>query len=169
MLYKEWIKTRWFYAVALLTTFALCGYVLLNINRLVSLKGAAHLWEVAMFRDAIFIDMLRYVPLLVGIVAAVVQFVPELVHKRLKLTMHLPRGYVRSVMEMLLFGFGCLALLFCGNLVMLLLGLQTFFANEIVGTLFLLPCRGIWQAWRRTYLLLGFVLNRFGADGFSTS
>ena len=41
MLYKEWIKTRWFYAVALLTTFALCGYVLLNINRLMSLKGAA--------------------------------------------------------------------------------------------------------------------------------
>ena len=132
MLYKEWIKTRWFYAVALLTTFALCGYMLLNINRLVSLKGAAHLWEVAMFRDAIFIDMLRYVPLLVGIVAAVVQFVPELVHKRLKLTMHLPRGYVRSVMEMLLFGFGCLALLFCGNLVLLMLGLQTFFADEIV-------------------------------------
>ena len=132
MIYKEWIKTRWFYLVCILVTFSLCGYEILNINRLVSLKGAAHLWEVAMFRDAIFIDLLRYVPLLVGIVAAVVQFVPELVQKRLKLTMHLPQGYVRSLSEMLAFGFVALLAIFCGNLVMLAVGLNSVCAGEIV-------------------------------------
>jgi len=137
MFYKEWIKTRWFYVVAFVVTFALCGYVLLNVNRLVSLKGADHLWEVAMFRDAIFVDLLRYIPLLVGIAAAVVQFVPELLHKRLKLTMHLPRGYVRSVMEMIVFGFVCLLVLFGGNLALLTFGLSSFFAWEIVSHIIL--------------------------------
>lgn len=60
--YKEWIKTRWYFLLAVVTTLGFTGYCMLRINRVIEMKGAAHVWEVMMQRDAIFIDMLQYIP-----------------------------------------------------------------------------------------------------------
>ena len=60
--YKEWIKTRWYFLLAVVTTLGFTGYCMLRINRVIEMKGAAHVWEVMMQRDAIFIDMLRVHP-----------------------------------------------------------------------------------------------------------
>ena len=88
--YKEWIKTRYFFLIALVLSVLFCVYAMLNINRVIELKGAAHIWEVMLQRDAIFIHYLRFVPLLMGAVAGMMQFVPEMQQKRIKLTLHLP-------------------------------------------------------------------------------
>ena len=87
--YKEWIKTRWYFLLAVLATLGFTGYCMLRINRVVEMKGAAHVWEVMLQRDVIFIDMLQYIPLIAGILMAIVQFVPEMQRKCLKLTLHL--------------------------------------------------------------------------------
>ena len=76
--YKEWLKTRWYYLVAVLLSLSFVGYVLLNFFRAAGLKGIAHLWEVMLLRDAVFVDLLQFVPLVVGLLFAVVQFVPEM-------------------------------------------------------------------------------------------
>lgn len=72
--YKEWIKTRWYFLLAVLATLGFTGYSMLRINRVVEMKGAAHVWEVMLQRDVIFIDMLQYIPLIAGILMAIVQF-----------------------------------------------------------------------------------------------
>ena len=64
--YKEWIKTRWYFLLAVITTLGFTGYCMLRINRVVEMKGAAHVWEVMLQRDAIFIEMLQYIPLIAG-------------------------------------------------------------------------------------------------------
>lgn len=51
--YKEWIKTRWYFLLAVVTTLGFTGYCMLRINRVIEMKGAAHVWEVMMQRDAI--------------------------------------------------------------------------------------------------------------------
>ena len=66
--YKEWIKTRWYFLLAVLATLGFTGYCMLRINRVVEMKGAAHVWEVMLQRDVIFIDMLQYIPLIAGTV-----------------------------------------------------------------------------------------------------
>ena len=93
--YKEWLKTRWYYLVAVLLSLSFVGYVLLNFFRAAGLKGIAHLWEVMLLRDAVFVDLLQFVPLVVGLLFAVVQFVPEMQRKCLKLTLHLPHRGMR--------------------------------------------------------------------------
>ena len=40
--YKEWIKTRWYFLLAVLATLGFTGYCMLRINRVVEMKGAAH-------------------------------------------------------------------------------------------------------------------------------
>ena len=76
--YKEWIKTRWYLLLAGVVTLGFAGYSMLRINRVVELKGVEHVWEVMLQRDAVFVDLLQYIPLLVGLLLAVVQFVPEI-------------------------------------------------------------------------------------------
>ncbi len=66
-LQKEWLKTRWYYLVAVLLSLGFVGYVLLNFFRAAGLKGIAHLWEVMLLRDAVFVDLLQFVPLVVGL------------------------------------------------------------------------------------------------------
>lgn len=38
--YKEWIKTRWYFLLALVVTTGMAGYTMLRLNRTITLKGA---------------------------------------------------------------------------------------------------------------------------------
>ena len=110
--YKEWIKTRWYLLLALVVTVGFAGYSMLRINRVVTLKGVEHVWE--------------------GILLAVVQFVPEMHRKCLKLTLHLPYSQLRMVMLMLLYGLLVLLVCFGFNYVLMGFYLQGILASELV-------------------------------------
>ena len=109
--YKEWIKLHRYVLLALAVTVAMTGYCMLRIDRAMELNGAAHIWEVMVMKDAIFIDSLEYVPLIAGILAALVQFLPEMQRKCLKLTLHLPCPQKKMLFTMS--GTGALLLLLC--------------------------------------------------------
>ena len=88
--YKEWIKTRRYFPIALTVSVIFIIYALLGVQRVINFRGVAHLWEILLSRDVVFIETLTYIPLLAGLLLAIVQFVPEMQQKRLKLTLHLP-------------------------------------------------------------------------------
>lgn len=110
VIYKEWIKMRSFYPLAVPVLLGFTGYVLLRVQRVVTFRGAAHLWEVMLDKEAVFIDLLQYLPALFGAALALVQFVPEMAHRRLKLTLHLPFPQQRMILMMLAAGLAALAL-----------------------------------------------------------
>lgn len=76
--YKEWIKTRRYTLLALILSLVFVGYALLQLQRVIGFKGVGHLWEILLSRDTVFIEVLTYVPLVIGLLMAVVQFVPEM-------------------------------------------------------------------------------------------
>ena len=92
---------------------------MLRINRVVEMIGAAHVWEVMLQRDVIFIDMLQYIPLIAGILMAIVQFVPEMQRKCLKLTLHLPYPELKMTGNMLLSGLILLLVCFASNFLLM--------------------------------------------------
>lgn len=129
--YKEWIKTRWYLLLALLVTLGFAGYSMLRINRVVGMKGADHLWEVMLSRDVVFVDLLEYIPLLVGVLLALVQFIPEMHRKCLKLTLHLPYPQLRMISLMLLYGLLTLSACFVANYLLMTVYLQGILAPEL--------------------------------------
>ena len=131
--YKEWIKTRWYFLLAVLATLGFTGYCMLRINRVVEMKGAAHVWEVMLQRDVIFIDMLQYIPLIAGILMAIVQFVPEMQRKCLKLTLHLPYPELKMTGNMLLSGLILLLVCFASNFLLMEIYLNGILAHELAG------------------------------------
>ena len=141
LFYKEWIKIRVYTLLALLFTIGYTLYHLMRILRVAELKGASHIWEVMLQKDVIFLDALQYIPLCIGIALALVQFVPEMYHKSLKLTLHLPHSPLKLTYTMLLVGFAILVVLFGINLLIIHIVLHPILAYElyahVVNTLYI--------------------------------
>ncbi|HIX95885.1 MAG TPA: hypothetical protein H9975_00170 [Candidatus Alistipes avistercoris] len=135
IVYKEWIKTRRYLFAALLLTAGFAGYGLLRLYRAVELMGAGHIWEVMVTRNAVFIDPIRFVPLLAGLLLAVVQFVPEMQRKCLKLTLHLPVPALATLGAMLVFGLAALSVLFGIGVAIVGLGPLPVIARELAGNI----------------------------------
>lgn len=104
---------------------------MLRMSRVVELKGVEHIWEVMLQRDVIFIDLLQYIPLLVGILMSIVQFVPEVQRKCLKLTLHLPYPELKMISLMLLSGLVLLLIAFASNFILMEVYLTQILATEL--------------------------------------
>lgn len=119
----------------LLATFFLIGitgYSMLRVGRTIDMKGIDHLWMVMVLKDAIFIDLLQFVPLLIGILLAAVQFFPEMQRKCLKLTLHLPYSQKRMVLLMLAYGVCVLVISFALSIILMGVYLPQHFTGELV-------------------------------------
>ena len=130
--YKEWIKTKW---VIILGSALLLGsslFLMFNFFRVVEIKGMAHMWEVMIHRDAVFVDKIQYLPVLIAMVLAIAQFAPEMYHKCLKLTLHLPFDASKMIASMLGYGFTILTLIFAINALVINCGFYAGFTVEML-------------------------------------
>lgn len=129
--YKEWLKTRWYYLASTLTILGFTSYCMMSMSRVIKLKGVDHLWSVMLQKDVIFVDILQYIPLILGTLFAVVQFYPEMNKKCVKLTLHLPFSQLKMLLTMLLSGLGLLFISFVGAIALLWLFLNHYLAAEM--------------------------------------
>ncbi|WP_195665189.1 hypothetical protein [Alistipes onderdonkii] len=135
--YKELIKMRWFCLVAALFLAGFTAYALLRVQRVITFKGAAHIWEVMLEKEVVFIDILQYLPVLLGVLLALVQFIPEMTHKRLKLTLHLPFPQRKMILLMMGVGLAALAVLSAVQAFVLWCYFHTLLAPELVSRILL--------------------------------
>ena len=135
--YKEWIKMRWFCLVAALFLAGFTAYALLRVQRVITFKGAAHIWEVMLEKEVVFVDILQYLPVLLGVLLALVQFIPEMTHKRLKLTLHLPFPQRKMILLMMGVGLAALAVLSAVQAFVLWCYFHTLLAPELVSRILL--------------------------------
>ena len=135
--YKEWIKMRWFCLVAALFLAGFTAYALLRVQRVITFKGAAHIWEVMLEKEVVFVDILQYLPVLLGVLLALVQFIPEMTHKRLKLPLHLPFPQRKMILLMMGVGLAALAVLSAVQAFVLWCYFHTLLAPELVSRILL--------------------------------
>lgn len=132
IIYKEWLKTRWFLLGAVAVAVIFTSYTILNLAKVVEFRGAATLWGAMVAKDALLVDSLRYIPLLIGGLLAIVQFVPEIVQKRLKLTLHLPYPQGKMIECMYWAGMSVLAVIFVLQGAAVAYGLSQWVVCELV-------------------------------------
>ena len=90
MLYKEWLKIRWFLIGATITGLLVVAYLFLNTQRFITFQGANKVWYSILFLNMQYFSLLKYIPFLIAIGIGVAQYFPETINKRIKLTFHLP-------------------------------------------------------------------------------
>lgn len=130
--YKEWIKTRKVIGVLLLVTLAVLAYSFIEVTHSIRLDDAVNVWYGFLFMDNGLPAVTIFFPLVAGLALALVQFVPEMTNKRLKLTLHLPAPESSIVSSMLLYGYMVLVALFTFSIVTYMVGLSMLFPSEII-------------------------------------
>jgi len=85
------------------------------MNRSFRFAGEVHLWEMIIQKDLVLIDLLKYLPLIAGVLIAIAQYIPEMIKRKLKLTIHLPLSPEKSIWNMLTFGLVALCLINCAG------------------------------------------------------
>lgn len=129
---KEWLKLRIFLVLSLLCSFAIIVFLMLDIRKTLYTENAINTINLMLGKDIIFVNLLQYFPLLVGIVLGVCQWLPEMIQKRLKLTLHLPIPYFQSVGAMGFFGVMYMLILALTNLFIIYTVESIWFPYELV-------------------------------------
>lgn len=90
--------------LSLTASVGLCIYLLIDIRRTLASHGTMAVWDTLLGRDTLLIEALEWVPLVVGILVGCTQMLPEMLQKRIKLTLHLPVENWKAVGAMVLYG-----------------------------------------------------------------
>ncbi|MEA1898469.1 MAG: hypothetical protein U9N53_12490 [Bacteroidota bacterium] len=132
VVYKEWIKTRWFLIILSLIGILAVGNIFLKVQHNIAFNEATKYWYLILFQNHHYFSSLKFVPLFIGLTLAAAQYIPEIMEKRIKLTFHLPINENKILIMML--GYGTISLIVAYALMFsVFVGLSShFFGEEIV-------------------------------------
>ena len=134
--YKEWIKSQRVLFLFAILLIAIIAYTWINVNQQFRIDGAVAVWSNVILKDASLVPaVVMWFPLLAGVLLGLVQYVPEMTNKRLKLTLHLPLPEVNIVVSMLSYGLIVLLATFIIFYAGIGLLLQTYYTTEIIQAL----------------------------------
>ncbi len=102
--YKEWLKIRRVSQVLLLVGIVVIAGIYFTVRHDLIVTDAEIYWDRITGQRMIFYSILKFLPLITGIVVSLAQFIPEIIDKRVKLTLHLPLNEERAVLQMMIFG-----------------------------------------------------------------
>ena len=107
ILYKEWIKLRWAVLVIAALTVLSLAYSIGMINYYVEFQGALQNWMYVIGKSLLLknIVFVKVLPLITGLVFALIQFVPEMNNKRMRLSYHLPISEKKLLLSSVGFGY----------------------------------------------------------------
>ncbi|MFH1851708.1 MAG: hypothetical protein ABIA75_05120 [Candidatus Neomarinimicrobiota bacterium] len=130
--YKEWLKIRWFVIGTGILSLLWMGNIFLNVNHSMKFTEAINYWYNVIFRGLEFYSSYLFIPMIIGLVLAAAQFVPETTDKRIKLTFHLPLGENNVLLQMLAVGLISLVSIFVISFILLAVLTGIYFPGEVV-------------------------------------
>jgi hypothetical protein len=131
--YKEFLKLRLIWGLALIVHIGMIVYLLLSLRSTLLASGVVETWATMIGRDVLMINPLMYLPLITGVGVALCQWLPEMQVKRIRLTLHLPLPYTSSIGAMLFSSLLGLTILFTLDAAVLALVEQIWLPRELVG------------------------------------
>ena len=134
ILLKEWLKLRWFFFASLVLNFAVCIKIFFDIRQRMHTEHAEMVWYQAIHIHAVLYQDIRFLPLLAGLVLAVAQFVPEMLGRRFRLSLHLPMGRDGMLSLCLLGGVSLYLLIAMVDLASIYWMLSYYFPVEVAGS-----------------------------------
>lgn len=136
ILYKEWIKSYKILAFILLIFVGFIIYTFIDIAMVFRVNGAMTVWSNIILKDIVLVSKIEYIPLLAAIMLSASQYIPEMLNKKIKLTLHLPLKEGSIVSSMLLYGVLALTLVYLLVILSLVIGLQFYFTHEYISANF---------------------------------
>ncbi len=134
LIYKEWIKTRWYAVLGVILTFALsivmCMKTVLTFHHM----DSAMYYSMLMSGNLSLFTMLKfkYWGLIVALLIGLPQFLPETASKRIRLTLHLPVSSATVVYSMVIYGLLLCCAVLLPALLVIVITLVAMFPSEVI-------------------------------------
>ncbi|PID73987.1 MAG: hypothetical protein CSB33_01000 [Desulfobacterales bacterium] len=128
--FKEYLKTRRPWISLLLLNIGLMIYIHIEFRHLFTLDHPEVVWYRTMHIGQIHFNVLRYAPVITGLLFACLQFLPEMTAERLRLSLHLPVHPRRLILAHILSGLVAVGLIIGLDLAALALIASRFFPAE---------------------------------------
>ncbi len=132
VIYKEWLKIRWFLIGFTALGIIGVGYIFLKVQHDITFMEGKNYWYSILFQNLQYFAYLKFLPLAGGLIIGIAQYFPETVNKRIKLAFHLPVRENKMMMIMVLFGAGSLLVSFLLLFVLFVLLSGIFFPSGII-------------------------------------
>jgi len=132
LIYKEWLKTRWFLAGFLLLGLVAVGLIFLKVQHDFKFYEGKNYWNSILFQGFNYFASLKFIPLVGGIILGIAQYFPETVEKRIKLTFHLPVEENKILLQMMAYGTLMLSVVYLCIFIAFLVFSNIFFPYEII-------------------------------------
>ena len=129
--YKEWLKLRWVALAAFGLETIWLIYIFSNLRAAVEFNSAFDIWNVVVYKKYMFFGPIKYIPIFIGIIIGVFQYLPEILDMKLKLTLHLPLKENSVFIFLNMFGTLILLGLFLPAILILIVGSNLVFPAEI--------------------------------------
>ncbi|MBN2426573.1 MAG: hypothetical protein JXB44_16240 [Calditrichaceae bacterium] len=104
LFYKEWLKTKWVSIVIVSIGILMLVKIVLTTSYYLSHYSPEVYWYNVIIRKTVFFSLFKYFPVYSALVFGLFQFLPEIINKRLKLSLHLPLGENIILLNMITYG-----------------------------------------------------------------
>lgn len=132
ILFKEYLKIRWPWLTLLAGHGLLMVYIYINTRHVFAMDHAEIVWYRAFYLGRIYYEELKYAPAITGLLIACIQYLPEMVRERLRISLHLPVSPHRLIMAHLLVGLLLVGLVMAMDLIFLARITAHYFPAEAV-------------------------------------
>ena len=104
---KEWLKTKWFVLASLVLGVGtiLYAFIGLNSNIINADGGSNYVFEWFTQAGQPHYGIFKNIPFIIALLIGGSQYLPEVLQKRIKLTLHLPLNEIVMLYTMVLYGF----------------------------------------------------------------
>ncbi len=134
--YKEYLKIRWPWLTLLALNVLLMAYIFIETRRLFVLDHTEMVWYRTIHLHQMYYELFKYAPLITGLLLAGIQYLPEMVNERLRLSLHLPVSAHRLILAHVLVGLTAVFLILFLDMGALALIGASHFPAEVVTTAF---------------------------------
>lgn len=134
---KEFFKIRWAFLVIFALNIALTIYLFISTRSLFILDHPEVVWYRVIHLGQIHFRILRYVPMISGILIACFQYLPEMWEERLRLSLHLPVSAHLLILAHVMVGLAAFGILVLTDITGLLVITAHYFPKETLVTSFI--------------------------------
>jgi hypothetical protein len=132
--YKEFLKIRWPWLTLLALNGLLMAYIFVESRRLFAVDHAEMVWYRVLHLGQIHYGRLQYAAVITGLLLGGIQYLPEMIGERLRLSLHLPVSPHRLTLAHVLVGLTAACLIIGLDLAALAVITARFFPIEAVAT-----------------------------------
>jgi hypothetical protein len=132
--YKEYLKIRWLFLALLVLNALLAAYVYVDIRHLFVMDHAEMVWYRVVHIGREPYGVLRYALVVTGALTACIQYLPEMVGERLRLSLHLPVSPHALILAHVLVGAVAVGLASGLDLLSLAVIMSRYFPSEAVAS-----------------------------------